>query len=514
MAKILIVDDEEHIRFLYSEEFTDEGFEVITAEGGYKLLERIETEKPDLVTLDIKMVDYNGLDLLQDIRNRFYDLPVILVTAYDTFKEDMKSIAADFYVVKSFDLTELKAKIRMALEASHLTLDADTLTEGKALAAVENELKSFLNTCPTDAPLSASYPGFRELLDLFERRGYLKFFSMNEVEKLFKHYHTIFPREIRKANNILRKHALHHKDMKDDEIMELYHRSEPWSVLSLDRFAAVGGEVSEQIIKDFDWLSTRLKDIQQNIRNNNYARVPLETLKRALTSEKSLIEEDQQVMDVFLSDLRHDLKNKLRDMKIVLGDLREQIYSEDAESTSAFKLIDELADIHAQLTSINERIYNISFLKVATWFADIDLKQMLEKMLEELNIGNSGKISLKVECPHLRTRTDPNLLSAALRQIIQNAVEAIEDTGTIRISVQSEEEKNQIKIIVADNGCGIERNKLGKIFDRQSGSTKKGHAGIGLSLARIALADLGGRINIKSEIQKGTQVEILIPLEI
>ena len=118
MAKILIVDDEEHIRFLYSEELTEAGYEVITAESGYKLLEKIEDEKPDLVVLDIKMIDYNGLDLLQDIRNKFYNLPVVLSTAYDTFKEDMKSIAADFYVIKSFDLTELKSKISMALEAN------------------------------------------------------------------------------------------------------------------------------------------------------------------------------------------------------------------------------------------------------------------------------------------------------------------------------------------------------------------------------------------------------------
>jgi two-component system response regulator (stage 0 sporulation protein F) len=118
MAKILIVDDEEHIRYLYSEELSDAGYEVVTAESGYKLLERIEREKPDLIVLDIKMVDYNGLDLLQDIRNRFYDLPVVLCTAYDTFKEDMKSIAADFYVIKSFDLTQLKNKIAMALEAA------------------------------------------------------------------------------------------------------------------------------------------------------------------------------------------------------------------------------------------------------------------------------------------------------------------------------------------------------------------------------------------------------------
>ena len=117
MAKILIVDDEEHIRLLYSEELKEEGYEVITADSGYKLIETIQEQEPDLVVLDIKMVDYNGLDLLQDIRNKYYDLPVVLCTAYDAFKEDIKSVAADFYVVKSFDLTELKQKIAKALEA-------------------------------------------------------------------------------------------------------------------------------------------------------------------------------------------------------------------------------------------------------------------------------------------------------------------------------------------------------------------------------------------------------------
>ncbi|HUU39896.1 MAG TPA: response regulator [Desulfatiglandales bacterium] len=117
MAKILVVDDEEHIRLLYSEELSEAGYQVVTAADGHELTERIDKEKPDLVILDIKMVDYNGLDLLQEIRNKFYNLPVILCTAYDTFKDDIKSIAADSYVIKSFDLTELKNKIAIALEA-------------------------------------------------------------------------------------------------------------------------------------------------------------------------------------------------------------------------------------------------------------------------------------------------------------------------------------------------------------------------------------------------------------
>lgn len=117
MAKILIVDDEEHIRMLYQVELEDEGYEVVTASDGRDLVGRIEREHPNLVVLDIKMAGYNGLDLLQEIRNRFYNLPVILCSAYDSFRRDIKSIAADFYVVKSSDLTLLKKTIARALES-------------------------------------------------------------------------------------------------------------------------------------------------------------------------------------------------------------------------------------------------------------------------------------------------------------------------------------------------------------------------------------------------------------
>jgi len=118
MPKILVIDDEENIRELYKIELIEEGYEVALAEDGKGLLDRIEEEEPNLIILDIMMAKYHGLDLLQDIRNRFYNLPVILCSAYDTFKSDLKSIAADYYVVKSSDLTELKKTIVKALEGT------------------------------------------------------------------------------------------------------------------------------------------------------------------------------------------------------------------------------------------------------------------------------------------------------------------------------------------------------------------------------------------------------------
>ena len=118
MARILIVDDEEHIRSLYALELEDDGHVVLALATGKGIEAQIEEFKPDIVILDIKMVDISGLDVLQEIRKKYYDLPVILCSAYGSFKGDVKSVAADYYVVKSSDLTELKKKIKAALEAS------------------------------------------------------------------------------------------------------------------------------------------------------------------------------------------------------------------------------------------------------------------------------------------------------------------------------------------------------------------------------------------------------------
>ena len=118
MAKVLIIDDEKHIRMLYAEELREEGYDVAVAADGKDILELIEKERPDVIVLDIKMVSSNGLDALQDVRNKYYNLPVILCSAYGSYKVDIKAIAADAYVVKSSDLTELKNKIAQVLETS------------------------------------------------------------------------------------------------------------------------------------------------------------------------------------------------------------------------------------------------------------------------------------------------------------------------------------------------------------------------------------------------------------
>jgi len=115
MKKILVVDDEESIRFLYKEELEEEGFIVELAQDGKEALEKLPLFKPDLITLDIKMPVMDGIEALKRIREVERQLPVILCSAYGDYKQDLTTWASDAYIVKCADLTDLKATIRKLL---------------------------------------------------------------------------------------------------------------------------------------------------------------------------------------------------------------------------------------------------------------------------------------------------------------------------------------------------------------------------------------------------------------
>ncbi len=113
--KILIVDDEENIRFLFKEELEEEGYQIEMASNGYEAVEKVKSSKYDLVVLDIKMPGMDGIQTLNEIKNIYKDQPVILCSAYGEFKQDFSSWISDAYVVKSADTTELKQTIKRLL---------------------------------------------------------------------------------------------------------------------------------------------------------------------------------------------------------------------------------------------------------------------------------------------------------------------------------------------------------------------------------------------------------------
>ena len=115
MKKVLVVDDEESIRELYRADLADEGYEVVLAVDGRQALVLVESFLPNLVTLDIKLPDIDGIEVLRRIREKNATIPVVLLTAFGEFRQDFNTWASDAYIVKSHDTTELKDTVRRLL---------------------------------------------------------------------------------------------------------------------------------------------------------------------------------------------------------------------------------------------------------------------------------------------------------------------------------------------------------------------------------------------------------------
>jgi len=116
-SKILVVDDEEHIRELIRFYLDKEGFSVVEAENGEKALDILENEYIDLAIIDIMMPVMNGFDLVEEMK-QIKDIPAIMLTARSQSADKLRgfSLGIDDYVTKPFDPDELLARVKTILK--------------------------------------------------------------------------------------------------------------------------------------------------------------------------------------------------------------------------------------------------------------------------------------------------------------------------------------------------------------------------------------------------------------
>jgi len=117
VTTILVVEDDPNQCLLYANEIRAAGYDVITAHDGREALEVVEKARPDLVVMDVSMPGIDGIEAMSRMLAKDHKLPIILNTAYATYRESFRSWSADAYVVKSSDLTELKDTIKRVLES-------------------------------------------------------------------------------------------------------------------------------------------------------------------------------------------------------------------------------------------------------------------------------------------------------------------------------------------------------------------------------------------------------------
>ena len=114
MKRILLVEDDEHLQFLIKEELVENGYEVKIASDGVEAMKMLQAEgapSPDLIILDIRMPKMDGFETMGHILKSKIDSPIIIHSAYSGYKNHPLTMAADAYVVKSHNFTQLNETI-------------------------------------------------------------------------------------------------------------------------------------------------------------------------------------------------------------------------------------------------------------------------------------------------------------------------------------------------------------------------------------------------------------------
>lgn len=123
MPRILVVDDDPHIRELVSVFLEREGFQTYEAIDGMDALRKIEEVKMDMVILDIMMPNMDGWELCYELR-KYYDIPLLILTAKGETSQKVKGfqLGTDDYLVKPFDPLELVVRVKALLKRYQITV--------------------------------------------------------------------------------------------------------------------------------------------------------------------------------------------------------------------------------------------------------------------------------------------------------------------------------------------------------------------------------------------------------
>jgi two-component system, NtrC family, response regulator AtoC len=160
--RILVVDDDESIRIMLSAVLNREGFEVVCADNGVQALEVFRTLSPDIVLMDVRMPELNGLQTLEEMRKLRKDTTVIFMTAFaavETAVQALKLGAFD-YIIKPFDLDEVLLLVNRALQLRRMRDDINLLhrelSESYRFDRILTDNRSMKELCLTVAKIARS----------------------------------------------------------------------------------------------------------------------------------------------------------------------------------------------------------------------------------------------------------------------------------------------------------------------------------------------------------------------
>ncbi|MBN4076288.1 response regulator [Gemmatimonas aurantiaca] len=554
-TQILVADDEEIVVSLVRDCLESEGHTVIVAMSGTEAEARLREQRFDLLITDIRMPDFDGIELLRRAKKHQADIGAIFMTGYanvQSAKDAIKEGALD-YLMKPFEIDEIRTAVRNALEKLSASGDGraeaelDRMTRVTRLMNTVGDLNSLMQTALSAALAQSNLPCGSAVFYSPSDDALIRIESTDSsgdnfttssiplTENPFAQLKQQFP-EIDSESFVTKNLADHPlaKSLMTQNIQ----------TFMCDKSLCEGQRLVSFVIgrndKVFGFLCIPIETEQLSEMGDKFKYVSLTAQQTALSVENLLLlretqEAYQQLQSLqaksvaletmaakgeFAAEIGHELKNFLG---IVYGNysLLEQKLSSQASS--------QADSPNAGLSKYFDAI-NSNLEKMKRFASDLMRESPLEGTKELIDVNarlndlanfmrpqqRFNGVTLKIDTPEetIQLEIDPLLFQQLIYNLANNAADACKDCREPLVEItltHTNQSHTKLTIVISDNGTGIDPELLKKTFSTRF-TTKSDGNGFGLVVCRKIIDSHQGILNIESEVGRGTTISIEFPV--
>ncbi len=487
-TRVLIVDDEQSIRIGSERILSRMGCQVLTAGRGEEGLDILSKEPAAIVLLDMKMPGMDGMEVLREIKKHHEGILVIVITGFATVEtaiEAMKNGAYDF-IPKPFEPDQLRIVVNRAIERIRLTREAEKSEQARQrtlhdLDTEKSRVRTIIESLPNGV-LVTNRLGQVMLMNP-ACRGYLGIDPERPLGEPAKAY------------------------IKDKELCELVTEISQGCHLDFDDIPSL-----EFVGPDEKYLLARARPVLGEKKECLGAIVNLAdvTAMRVLDRLKS----------EFVAKVSHELRSPLstihEQLALLMNDMVGQLSQNDAHLLSRAKektqglisMIGDLLDIS-----------RIEAGNVCHEIKPVQLEDLLKSIVDFMGARAEVKNqTLSLHSPEEKLpclNADPLALESIFGNLIANAINYTQEGGQIDVHINMV--GINIRVVVKDNGFGMEEKYLDKIFERfyrvKNDKTRFiTGTGLGLPIVKGLVDSMNGIIQVESEPNRGTMFTVLLPV--
>jgi PAS domain S-box-containing protein len=510
--RILVVDDDDNTAQALSKLIANEGYDARTASDGRTALAFARSWAPDLVVTDLAMPVMNGVDLCRRLHEIDRDLPIIIVTAVEQAQAGSACLeaGAEDYLTKPLQLPALAWSVQRALERRDSKRERDRLRERadtlnaelrkvneRLVVSSVREQERAESEAQQRTELDALLRGLSEGIIVAEAQGNVRMINRAACEILG------LEREPRRVD------ALCAHDLRDTTGRRLHDDEHPLRrALRGDDFTEV--EVSCVLPTG---QKIRLATTGTAVRQENGDVVVAIVVIRDITELRRLERQREDYTAMISHDLRSPLNVVELSATLLERSLAQKGLAKELEhvgrvrrsSKQMVTMLDELVEA----TSLEAKGTQLQW-------APCDLAELVSDVLSQLDETRARRI--RVERAGTASRPvlgDAGKLERCITNLLTNALKYSREDAPVQVRLSQTASEAELDVI--DHGIGIAPEHTAQVFDRYhrtaAGRRQAEGLGLGLYITRLIVEAHGGRIDVVSEVGKGSTFRLILPLQ-